>query len=109
MNTLKNKVGRLLTPCSRHSSSGAPVVVVVVEYARSSSQLPDGFKRRILWMCWMTYEKLLEYEAENQVEEAEEEGPEPEEPDEEQAERNKMNKTKNIEMQRDRAQSSYHE
>jgi hypothetical protein len=33
-------------------------------------------------MCGMTYKKLLEYEAENQVEAEEEEGPEPEEPEE---------------------------
>jgi hypothetical protein len=39
-------------------------------------------QRRLLWMCGMTYEKLLEYEAENQVEAEEEEEPEPEEPEE---------------------------
>ena len=39
---------------------------------------------RIMWMCGMTYEKLLEYEAKNQVEAEEEEESEPEEQEEEQ-------------------------
>ena len=50
--------------------------------SKQSSYFGTEYNTVDVRMCGMTYKKLLEYEAENQVEAEEEEGPEPEEPEE---------------------------